>query len=348
MSSRRRTRSTEHTLAQSEGVVRQPIYSQDERTHLVDVLGVSSPIRVVGSPDEAAAAVASVQRGRVTRWQLRACGLSEDAIEWRLRRGWLHRAQRGVYVLGHLAPVPLAFETESLLACGPGAVLSHTSAARIWKLPVPAGGGIHVTITRPRIGRLRGVTLHRSRLLTPRDVRIRERLPVTTPAWTLLDLAGILTPRDLERALDEALVILRIVRSAEIRNVLARANGRREASMLRRLLDQRTNSRITHSEAERRCLELIRSARLPLPETQVEIAGYKVDLLWPTHQVVFEIDGFTYHRSRSAFDRDRRKDLALKAAGLDPNRVSRDQVVFEPAATIAAIAGALARSQAAS
>ena len=107
---------------------------------------------------------------------------------------------------------------------------------------------------------------------------------------------------------------------------------------------RRSNSSATHSEAERRCLELIREAQLPEPKTQVRIAGYTVDLLWPDHRVVFEIDGYTFHTSRFAFDRDRRKDAALKAAGYDPNRLSRDQVVFEPYLAVAAISAALARA----
>ena len=99
-----------------------------------------------------------------------------------------------------------------------------------------------------------------------------------------------------------------------------------------------------HSTAERRCLELIRKAGLPEPLTQVRIGDFTVDLLWPDHRVVFEIDGYLFHTSRRAFDRDRRKDAALKAAAYDPNRVSRDQVMFQPFAVVAEIAAALARA----
>jgi very-short-patch-repair endonuclease len=105
-----------------------------------------------------------------------------------------------------------------------------------------------------------------------------------------------------------------------------------------------TTHRSPIRKPERRCLELIREAGLPEPETQVRIAGYTVDLLWPDHRVVFEIDGYTFHTSRFAFDRDRRKDAALKSAGYDPNRLSRDQVMFEPDLAVAAISAALARA----
>jgi very-short-patch-repair endonuclease len=109
-------------------------------------------------------------------------------------------------------------------------------------------------------------------------------------------------------------------------------------------MERRDGARITHSQAERRCLELIVEAGLPQPLTQVKVGGYVVDLLWPEHRVVFEIDGYTFHTSRSAFDRDRSKDLAVKAAGYDPNRLSRDQVMFQPLLAIAAISDALARA----
>ncbi len=72
--------------------------------------------------------------------------------------------------------------------------------------------------------------------------------------------------------------------------------------------------------------------------------NFTVDLLWPEHRVVFEIDGFNFQTSRFAFDRDKRKDLALRAAGFGPHRLSRDQVMFQPSLSIAAIAGALARA----
>ncbi|HZO79090.1 MAG TPA: DUF559 domain-containing protein [Solirubrobacteraceae bacterium] len=76
----------------------------------------------------------------------------------------------------------------------------------------------------------------------------------------------------------------------------------------------------------------------------VRLAGYRVDFLWREQRVVFEIDGYGFHTGRRAFDRDRRKDLVLRQAGYDPNRVSRDQVKYEPMIVLAHVAGALARA----
>jgi very-short-patch-repair endonuclease len=294
---------------------------------------------------ERIAPIAALQRGRVSRQQLLAAGISARGVGHMIDRGLLCREHLGVYAVVHTAPVPLARETAALLSCGERAILSHTAAAAVWGLIPDSGGPVEVTLADSRARRQRpGITVHRSGKLLTRDVRLHEGLPLTSPAWTLLDLAARLDRRSLERALDEALVVRKLLSRAELRDVLERANGRAGASLLRLLLAPRTNSKITHSQAERKCLELIRKAGLPEPKTQVRIAGYTVDLLWPEHRVVFEIDGYTFHTSRFAFDRDRRKDAALKSAGYDPNRLSRDQVMFEPYIAVAAISAALARA----
>jgi very-short-patch-repair endonuclease len=273
--------------------------------------------------------------------------VSSRTIDHLLARGLLHREHAGVYAVLQTAPVALSRESAALLASGERAVLSHTSAAALWGLIPERDGPVEVTVACRGTGRSRpGINLHRSASLLRRDVRIHRGLPVTSPAWTLLDLAACLDSRSYERAFDEALVVRRLVRRNQLADVQRRANGRRGAALMRALLERRRGSRITHSEAERLCLEIIRKAELPEPRTQVRIGQYTVDLLWPDHGVAFEIDGYQFHVSRFAFDRDREKDTALKAAGVDPNRLSRDQIVFKPYFAIAAIAAALARASA--
>lgn len=297
---------------------------------------------------ERIAAIAERQRGRVTRRQLLAAGMSKGAVGRMISRGLLHPEHAGVYAVAYRAPVPFGRETAALLACGDRACLSHISAAAVWGILEPEGGPVAVTIVASNSGRRRsGIEVHHSRDLVARDLSIHEGLPLTSTARTLLDLAGRLDTRSLERVLDEALMVRKSVTRSQVLDILGRANGHAGASMLRAFMARRSNSKITHSQAERKCLELIRKARLPEPQTQVNLAGYKVDLLWPDHRVVFEIDGYTFHTGRYAFDRDRRKDAALKAAGYDPNRLSRDQVMFEPYFAVAAIAAALARASAA-
>jgi very-short-patch-repair endonuclease len=161
----------------------------------------------------------------------------------------------------------------------------------------------------------------------------------------LLDRAATLTVHELERELDEALSVLRIVRTDELDDVLDRGNGRRGVATLRRLVERRSCETVTRSEAERLFLGLVRSGGLPTPKTQVRVEGYTVDFVWREERVAFEIDGYRFHTSRRAFDRDRRKDQVLKRAGYDPNRVSRDQVKHEPLMVLAHVAGALTRGR---
>jgi very-short-patch-repair endonuclease len=98
---------------------------------------------------------------------------------------------------------------------------------------------------------------------------------------------------------------------------------------------------MTGSEAEAELLRLIRAARLPQPETNVRIAGYEVDFLWRAERLVVEVDGFAYHRTREAFERDRRKDADLQARGLRTTRVTYRQIRREPLALVANLAASL-------
>jgi very-short-patch-repair endonuclease len=285
----------------------------------------------------------------VTRRQLLAAGISSAAIDGMLKRGLVRRIHRGVYAVFDGGQHRLARETAALLACGEGAVLSHRSAAALWDLTAAWDGPVDVMIADCERGRKRsGIRLHRATTLLPRDIRIHHNVPVTSPAKTLLDLAANVSARDLERALDEALVVRQLVREHEVADVLAREPHHRGTRVMKGLLSDRGSARITHSEAERLFMKLVRDAGLPLPEVQVQIAGYRVDFFWPQHGVAFEVDGYRFHTSRSAFNRDRSKDAALKAVRVDPNRVSRDQVKFEPLTVVNYVTAALTRAMPAS
>jgi very-short-patch-repair endonuclease len=102
------------------------------------------------------------------------------------------------------------------------------------------------------------------------------------------------------------------------------------------------NPAFTRSEAERRLLALIRAAGLPPPRTNVHVGPYEVDFLWPAHRLVVEVDGFAFHSSRAAFERDRRRDADLQARGLRVTRVTWRQLEREPHAVVARLAAALA------
>jgi predicted transcriptional regulator of viral defense system len=143
--------------------------------------------------------VAAEQHGVVAYWQLLAAGLDRTAIAYRRRVGRLHLLHRGVYAVGHRPPSPLATAMAAVLACGPDAALSHGSAAALWRILQRWPAPTHVTA--PSQHRLRDIRVHRSRQI---ETTIHYGIRVTTPARTLVDLADVLTPKQLIRALNEA------------------------------------------------------------------------------------------------------------------------------------------------
>jgi very-short-patch-repair endonuclease len=285
------------------------------------------------------AAIATRQYGVVSRAQLLAAGIGPGAIATRVRRHRLHRLHRGVYAVGHTALVPLAREMAAVLACGADAAISHRSAARLWRLVEQDDGPIDVTVTRSA-GRRPGLRIHRSRTFAPADVRIRQGIPVTTPERTLLDLAEAAPDRELERALDEALVQKLTTRAALVA-VVDNAKGRRSAPRLRNLLERNEPTTLTRSAAEERFLALVRQAGLEAPEVNVRLGNHVVDFLWRRQRLVVEIDGYRFHSSRSAVERDRRRDAELAAAGYRVIRITWRQLTEEPYSVVARLSPAL-------
>jgi very-short-patch-repair endonuclease len=88
-------------------------------------------------------------------------------------------------------------------------------------------------------------------------------------------------------------------------------------------------------------LTLIRKAGLPPPRTQISIAGWPADFLWAEQRLIVEVDGYSFHSGRRAFERDRRRDQAHIAAGYRVIRVTWRQLTEEPLLIIATIARAL-------
>lgn len=290
--------------------------------------------------DARVAAIAARQRGVIAPAQLRAAGLSRAAVSHRIARGRLHPYIAGALLVGHAAPAPLAAETAALLMCGPDPLLSHTAAAALSGIHA-AGGRVHVTVARNGSSARRGVVIHRVTHLHPADRTTIRGLPVTAAARTLVDLAGLVDANALDAALERARAS-GLVRPADVLAALARAPSRRGAGTLRRLVEARPT--LTRSEAERRLLGLVRLAGLPRPETNVRVGRHEVDLLWRTERLVVEVDGYAYHAGREAFERDRRRDAELQAAGLRVIRVTWRRIVREPEALIAILAQALVRA----
>jgi very-short-patch-repair endonuclease/predicted transcriptional regulator of viral defense system len=282
--------------------------------------------------------LASRQHGIVSARQLDAVGLGRHAIAHRVAAGWLRRRHHGVYLVGPLE-TPLTDAMAAVLAYGAGALLSHGPAAVVWGLRPEPAKTIHITVAGRDARSRDGICAHSVRQLHPRDAARRHGIPLTSAARTLLDLATQLNPRDLARAADEARV-QRCVTDLSLEEQFQRYPHHRGTAALAKVIQ--TEPAFTRSEAERRLLELIRAARLLEPKTNARVGGREVDFLWPEHGLVVEVDGYAFHSSRRAFERDRRRDAELTRAGIAVVRVTWRQIANEPEAVVATLAAALA------
>jgi very-short-patch-repair endonuclease len=216
-----------------------------------------------------------------------------------------------------------------LLAGGEGAVLSHRSAAEAWDLRADNRSRVELTAVRHTGRDQPSLSVHRCHL-TPGDVTRHRGVLLTTPARTLLDLADVVSRRELVRAVERS-EVLRLFDGAAIADLLTRSNGRRGVGVLRAVVAEFDEGHLaTRSELERRALELLRARGLPAPAVNARVGRCEVDLLWRGRRVVVELDGFAYHRSAAAFERDRRRDADLQARGYRVLRVTWRQLTGDP------------------
>jgi very-short-patch-repair endonuclease len=263
------------------------------------------------NPDAVAARIGAAQHGVVTLSQLNQAGMDKSGVTRRVAAGRLHRIHRGVYAVGHAGLSNEGRWMAAVLACGPGAVLSHRAAAEHWALLDPTRGIIDVTVPGSG-GRAKrpGLRLHRSYLLGSSTTR-RDRIAVTTPGRTLADL----------RRCVPAPIYRRARRQAEFRG-----------------LDlEGIDTDGTRSEPESIFLRLCRRHHLPEPEVNVRIGRFTVDFLWRHERLVVEVDGWAAHRGRQAFEDDHQRDLELGALSLRVLRFTDQQIQRDPAAVATAV-----------
>ena len=190
-----------------------------------------------------------------------------------------------------------------------GAAVSHRSAAFLWGLLPVAEGPVDVIVAGGD-GRARrhAIHVHRSQSLARPDVTLREGIPVTTPARTIVDLrraltwgwAGAVPPHELRKAV-------------------------RQADVLGLPIGNESGDR-TRSDLERDFLRLCRRHRLPRPEVNVPMGPYLVDFIWRDRKLIVETDSYLYHRGKLAFQEDRERDLNLRGRGYDVIRLSERQI----------------------
>jgi very-short-patch-repair endonuclease len=283
--------------------------------------------------------LAARQLGLVTRAELLAAGLKPKMIDGRVRAGRLLLVHRGVYRVGPVV-VPHARELAAVLACAPGATLSHVSAGALRSIVPDAGDGTDVDVAvRLDRGRRPGIRAHRI-VLQSDEITLFDGVPVTTPERTLLDLSSVLALRELERALARA-ERAGIFDCGMLRKLIERYPRRRGVVALRTLLAGDAPPALTRSDAEERLLTLVRQACLPAPATNTAVGKHEVDFLWRNERLVVEVDGFEFHSSRSRFENDRRRDADLTAAGFRVMRVTWRHLVDTPLAVLARVVRAL-------
>jgi len=217
----------------------------------------------------------------------------------------------------------------AVLACGPGAVLSHSSAAALWRIGFEMRSGIiEVSLPSPSRRRRPGLRIHRRPSLQDRDTTAEYGIPVTTPVKTLIDLTPHLDRRGVERMINEA-DKYNLVSPPQLRRELYGRPGEPGVAQLRHILDRRT-FRLTKEELERRFLPLAAGAGLRVPLTGQWVNEFEVDFYWPDLGLVVETDGLRYHRTPAEQARDRLRDQAHTAAGLTQLRFTHEQVRYEP------------------
>jgi predicted transcriptional regulator of viral defense system len=269
---------------------------------------------------DALVALASRQHGVVSRGQLDELGLTEGEVRTLIDGRRLLRVHRAVYAVGHLALTVDSRRMAAVLACGPGALLSHRAGGALQGL-LSSSPQLDVTVRQPRAKR-DGIVLHRSRLIHPEDRDVVRGIPVTSVARTLVDLADVLPEERLAKALHEA-EIQRTFDLKGVERVLDRLPGRRGRRRLTHVLAAyRPVPGFTRSRAERRFIALCERHGLPRPAMNVWLGEYEVDAYWDDVGVAVEIDGGETHLTWHAFQADRTRDRRLAARGVRVVRVT--------------------------
>jgi very-short-patch-repair endonuclease len=297
--------------------------------------------------------LASGQRGLITHAQLRAHGLDDRAIHWRVRIGRLERVHRRVYRLGGAPTDPMQLNLAATMAVGGVVAVSHRAAAQMWGVDLPGPRTPEVTVGATRSARVApvsaGTRLHRSVDLTPDQIHFRHGVPLTDPARTLVDLGAVVRPSLVDDALD-SMVGRKLVTVAGVRARLERlaARGRSGCGVLRQILDERSGAELTMSRSrlEAKLARLCFGAGLPHPvfQHEVVVGGRKrrLDFAFPELRLAIEVDGYESHSRYDVFEDDRRRANDLELAGWTVLRFTWTQITQHPEYVIAVLAHALA------
>ena len=280
-------------------------------------------MRPKGQPPAASIAdLARRQHGVVARSQLLDAGITTDQLKGLLRRCHLHPLHRGVYAVGHAYLTQEGRWLAAVLACGPGAVLSHGPAGQLLGIVSRRERfALHVSVpVRGRRGPA-GIVIHSPRCLPRRDITVRNRIAATTATRTVWDLATVFTALQTRRAFEQA-EKLHLLQRPRLAQLLEAAPSRKGAGTIRELLaDRPLPLEETRSWLEELLMRICRDHGLPLPAVSVPLLDYEVDFLWPAARFVVEADG-SDHLDPGRRDQDNERDIALGRAGYLVRRYS--------------------------
>jgi Protein of unknown function (DUF559)/Transcriptional regulator, AbiEi antitoxin len=290
--------------------------------------------------DVRVARLAARQHGVVSFAELIACGLTPDAIFVRVRNGRLHPLHKGLYAVGHANPSVEGCYLAAVKACGVGAALCRWSGAMLadiirWEARHP--DVLVLGESAPQHPRING---HRTSYLPAEHVTSVRGIPVTTAERTLLDLAALMPERRLRRAVRQA-QFLKLTTVGSLVAVLHGPGPARGRRRLARILA--TGAAPTQSELEDLVLDLILRGGFAHPAVNAPLflAGRRIvpDLLWADQRLVIEADG-PHHDDPLERAADRERQRLLEAHGYRVIRVTWEQAIAHPAATLRRIAAA--------
>jgi very-short-patch-repair endonuclease len=295
-------------------------------------------------------ALAGRQQGVVSRGQMRRLGFSDGRIDDWSREGRLRRVFHGVYAVDPTALTERGRILAAVLACGPGAIVSHRSAAFL--LGIGERSPLVIDLIKPgRRGRaIDGVRIHDVAYPTPSELVRVHGIPCTGAARTIVDLAGTYGEAQMretfERAATRKMLDLRAIDA-----ILAGGPRRRGGPCLRRVIEtwrpvvETTNYEDVRSLFEAKLLPLIAAAGLPMPQVnapvRTEAETFEVDLLWKDECFIVEADSRLHHGIEVAFERDRHRDRELLAVHHTVLRVTWREAEHEPTKVFDVVRGEL-------
>jgi hypothetical protein len=288
-------------------------------------------------------ALAERQHGVVAHRQLLELGAGRSLILDRNQAGLLVPLYQGVYAVGYRLGTRESEWMAAVLSCGPGAVLSHHSAGRLWGL---CGSHGSIEVLRQsggfRAGGHRGIHLHQTRRLREYEVTLERGIPVTTMERVLLDMAGRMDSKRLER-----MVVQAYKRGTfswpRFGRITTRRRGCRGVGRLRRIaLEVNPEALEARSDSEVDFLALWREESSMIPAVNVLVEDHLVDFLWSKQKVIVETDSWSHHGDRPTFEDDHQRDVDLVAAGYEVHRTTYKMLQRNPGPFLRNVKRALA------